>query len=195
MEDSLAEFEKRISKGFQFADMLGFINQKGLKENQILLHSLLELMISKGIIRLHELEERKSEITKYFEEKGQNSAKIHLVETADKYQFKSDVQIDCENRIHLCKASCCKLWFALSKQDLDEGIVKWNYYRPYEIARHEDGYCSHLDKSNKCSCKIYHNRPLVCRSYDCREDKRIWLDFEKRIPNPELEQEGWPNTN
>jgi hypothetical protein len=27
----------------------------------------------------------------------------------------------------------------------------------------------------------------VCRSYDCRTDKRIWIDFENRIPAP------WPD--
>ena len=27
-------------------------------------------------------------------------------------------------------------------------------------------------------------RPRVCRSYDCRSDERIWLDYEKRIPAP-----------
>jgi hypothetical protein len=26
----------------------------------------------------------------------------------------------------------------------------------------------------------------MCRGYDCREDRRIWLDFEKRIPAPDL---------
>ena len=33
--------------------------------------------------------------------------------------------------------------------------------------------------------------PLPCRGYDCRKDKRIWLDFEQRIPNPAVERPDW----
>jgi hypothetical protein len=31
-------------------------------------------------------------------------------------------------------------------------------------------------------------RPLPCRGYDCRKDKRVWLDFENRIVNPDLDE-------
>ena len=43
-----------------------------------------------------------------------------------KYEFQGGAEIDCENRIHLCKAACCRLPFALSKQDVQEGVVKWD---------------------------------------------------------------------
>jgi hypothetical protein len=32
---------------------------------------------------------------------------------------------------------------------------------------------------------VYEHRPAICRTYDCRKDPRIWIDFEKRIPAPE----------
>ena len=50
----------------------------------------------------------------------------------------------------------------------------------------EDGYCPPLDRANP-QCGVYEDRPFVCRAYDCRKDKRIWEDFEKRTINPELE--------
>jgi hypothetical protein len=28
---------------------------------------------------------------------------------------------------------------------------------------------------------VHGQRPEACRVYDCRNDKRIWKDFEKRI--------------
>jgi phosphatidylglycerol---prolipoprotein diacylglyceryl transferase len=34
----------------------------------------------------------------------------------------------------------------------------------------------------------------VCRSYDCRQDKRIWLDFEKRVINPRIYETHWPQS-
>jgi Fe-S-cluster containining protein len=104
----------------------------------------------------------------------------------DKYTFEGGAEIDCENRVHLCKAACCRLRFALSRQDVEEGIVKWDLSRPYVIQRGTDGYCGHFERGSR-SCTIYQQRPVPCRAYDCRGDKRIWADFENRIVSPELE--------
>jgi hypothetical protein len=38
--------------------------------------------------------------------------------------------------------------FPLSRQDVAEGIVKWDLESPYLIAQTEDGYCGHLDRTN-----------------------------------------------
>jgi Fe-S-cluster containining protein len=92
--------------------------------------------------------------------------------------------IDCQARIPLCKGRCCKLSFPLTFQDLDEGVVKWEYSRPYQIRKRADAYCVHSDEATR-GCQVYDQRPAVCRSYDCRNDRRIWTDFEKRIPAPE----------
>src|SRR6185295_11611246 len=65
----------------------------------------------------------------------------------DKYHFDESPRIDCENRIHLCKAACCRLRFPLSRQDIEEGVVRWNLAHPYLIARRADGYCNHVDEA------------------------------------------------
>jgi Fe-S-cluster containining protein len=55
------------------------------------------------------------------------------------------------------------------------------------MIRHDsDGYCHHLERQTTC-CGIYAQRPIVCRAYDCRNDKRIWADFERKIVSPELD--------
>jgi Fe-S-cluster containining protein len=46
----------------------------------------------------------------------------------------------------------------------------------------------HFDRESG-RCLVYENRPATCRVFDCRDDKRIWTDFEKRIPAP---KEGDP---
>ena len=33
---------------------------------------------------------------------------------------------------------------------------------------------------------IRQNRPVPCHTYDCRQDKRIWSNFEERIVSPDL---------
>jgi len=73
----------------------------------------------------------------------------------------------------------------LTRQDLDEGIVRWDRDRPYLNQRQPDGYCVHCAHDSR-RCTIYERRPGLCRTYDCRGDTRIWLDFERRIPNPSL---------
>jgi hypothetical protein len=108
--------------------------------------------------------------------------RVRLRQWVDKYAVAS-AGIDCEKRIPLCKARCCAMSFELTEQDLDEGAVRWELLEPYVIRHEKDGYCTHLDRATS-GCTIYDKRPAVCRSFDCREDRRIWLDFEQRIPAP-----------
>ncbi|MEO7091677.1 MAG: YkgJ family cysteine cluster protein, partial [Polyangiales bacterium] len=94
----------------------------------------------------------------------------------------------CEELIPICHGRCCRLRFALSTEDLDEGVVRWDYGRPYLIRQREsDGRCVHNDPETKF-CTVHAVRPRVCRVYHCKDDPRIWTDYEKRIPAPD------PNT-
>jgi Fe-S-cluster containining protein len=93
--------------------------------------------------------------------------------------------IPCGELIHLCKARCCQLSFALSTEDLDEGVIRWDYGQPYLIRqRASDGFCVH-NAPDSHACTVHHHRPRVCRAYDCRADRRVWVDFAQRIPAPE----------
>lgn len=164
---------------------LGANTGKALEASSFL-YALTELLIERGVITEKELNERKIVVAKRlaekFREMGMGAA--FQEEEQDKYGI-DDVQIDCEERKHLCKTACCKMSFALSRQDIKEGIVKWDLGNPYMIAKKEDGYCVHLEKAGY-GCRIWKNRPVPCRAYDCRNDRRIWIDFGKRIVNPEL---------
>ena len=103
---------------------------------------------------------------------------------ADKYEM-TGPDVPCAALIDICKSRCCKLQFALSTADLDEGVIRWDYGRPYVIRqRASDGKCVHNDPATHF-CTVHAQRPLVCRKYDCRTDKRIWLDFDNRVLAPE----------
>lgn len=183
--------EQRLARGLQFADMLGFTNQQETRENRITVEALAELLIAKGVVHLRELEARKQAIASAARAERTGPA-VHLVATEDKYAAPTGEPIDCENRLHLCRARCCKLWFALSVQDLEERIVRWNYAQPYAVAQREDGYCVHQEVDGSRRCGIYEHRPLVCRTYSCRDDRRIWLDFDGYVPNPDIQRDDWP---
>jgi hypothetical protein len=164
-------------------------NTSKLLESSSFLYALVELLTEKGLLQLDELEERKREVAvrllDSFLDRGMGVAM--QADERDKYTFDETVEIDCENRVDLCKAACCRMSFALSQQDVEEGVIKWDLGRPYLIAQDSEGYCSHLDRESSC-CRVRAQRPLPCRGYDCRQDNRVWLDFEKRIVNPDLEQ-------
>ena len=102
----------------------------------------------------------------------------------DQYAFEGGAQICCENRVQLCRAACCRLRFAPSPRDLEEGILRWELSRPYLIRRGADGYRGHLERDSQ-GCTIYQQRPVHCRAYDCRNAKRIWADFENKVVSPE----------
>ncbi len=164
---------------------LGANTGKALEVSSFL-YALTELLIERSIITEEELNERKivvaERLVKKFKELGMGA--VFQEKEQDKYGF-DEVQIGCESRRQLCKAACCKLSFALSRQDIEESIIKWDLGHPYMIAKEEDGYCVHNDKM-VYRCKIWENRPVPCRAFDCRNDKRIWLDFEKMVVNPKL---------
>jgi len=94
------------------------------------------------------------------------------------------VEIPCAELIPLCGARCCTYAFALTTKELDEGVIRWDYGRPYIIRqRASDGFCVHNDPSTH-GCEVHARRPVICRGYDCRRDRRVWIDYAKRIPRP-----------
>jgi len=108
-------------------------------------------------------------------------ARVRLRQFVDKHQVVSP-EIDCASRLPLCQARCCSFSFELTTQDLDDG-VRWEVDSPYLILHEQDGYCAHYQRAGG-GCNIYDRRPAACRTFDCRQDARIWIDFDRRIPAP-----------
>ncbi len=108
--------------------------------------------------------------------------RVKLRMFADKYAMKG-VDIDCAARLHLCRARCCMFTFELTEQDLEEGRIAWEVTQPYKIRHEADDYCTHLDRKTG-GCTVHAYRPGPCRGFDCRNDPRIWSDFENGVPAP-----------
>ena len=155
--------------------------------------ALIELLVASGAIDPDQFaayrEAAEARLREEFVQKGMSVAiQEHPV---GKYELEEEAEIDCASRVHLCGAACCRLSFALSKEDVEEGVVRWELGRPYMIAQTADRRCVHLDRSSH-GCTVYEARPVPCRQYDCRTDKRVWLDFEGKVPNPRLGDPDWP---
>ena len=151
-----------------------------LKTQEDLVAKLIEIFVGKGALT----EGHRKLLTKL----AKSSRRVQLPQVQlgspdDKYKF-AGAEIDCASRLHLCGARCCRLEAPLGQQDLDERSLEWETRRPYIIKRAEDGYCAYLEESGGCAS--YDVRPTVCRKFDCREDVRIWQDFENMIPTPDV---------
>lgn len=113
---------------------------------------------------------------------GGERSTVRLAMFRDKYQVPSP-DVDCATLVPLCKARCCSMDVTLSAQDVAEGGIPFDVMQPYAMPRDpatKRCVCMNADGA----CTIYERRPGTCRAYDCRHDKRIWLDFERRIPAP-----------
>ena len=120
---------------------------------------------------------------------------VHLAVVQDKRQVPSP-DVDCARLLSLCKGRCCSFRVALSTEDLHEGRLKWRFDDPYLLRKHPvTGYCENLRRDGGCG--VYEDRPATCRSYDCRRDPRVWVDFEARIPAPMTQPvvalDEWPD--
>ena len=187
------QLRQQIADGLLFAHARLSENTKSTLEATAFLYGLIELLSEKGLLSIEELDERKRQVAqRLLKKKKDKGVGIVLQDPEyDKYTFGDVVEIDCARYVHLCKAACCRLPFALSKQDIREGVVHWDLGQPYFIAHGQNGYCAHLQPESRC-CGVHQYRPVPCRAYDCRKDHKIWLDFENQTVNPDILRDNWP---
>ena len=182
-----------VIQGLLYTHNRANANTAEVHEANATVEALVELLQDAGVVDGDALEERRhaarERLQREYVERGMAVAVQDF--GISKYDFTGGPVIDCEARIPLCGAACCKLPLALSSEDVREGVVKWELGRPYMIARGADHYCTHLDRENH-RCGVYAQRPIPCRGYDCRKDSRIWLDFEARVVNPLINEPDWP---
>lgn len=171
-----------IENALRFLHLVDMETKARVAELSATLHAVMETLVGAGQLPLETYEKRKRLTMVRENERAGGEAGVMVANIPDKYALSELPQIDCASRLHLCKARCCSFTFPLSVQDLDERVVRWSYGAPYKIAQRPDGYCVHNEPGGKCG--VYTNRPGVCRTYDCRRDARVWIDFEKRIPAP-----------
>jgi Fe-S-cluster containining protein len=95
--------------------------------------------------------------------------------------------VDCMERLEFCGGACCFIGFPLTSDEIKKGIIEWDDSHPFKIRHDEWDICAHWDSRTK-RCRVYEDRPLVCRRYSCENDRRIWLNFEEKIVNPKLKQ-------
>lgn len=184
----LVQLEKQAERGNLFAHSALGENSLRLAEMEGLLHGLVDTLLAKGLVTETELVSTISAVRSELKDRREPSAADVMVRAGDSTSAKPFVKVDCQARMHVCHAVCCKLDFALTIPEVESGKIKWDFGRPYFIQHDGHGSCVHLDPNS--GCRIYKDRPGICKQYSCAGDTRIWKDFEKM----ELNQE-WIDAN
>lgn len=169
-------------------------NTAALEEVAAAVEGLVGLLVERGILSDEEVAEARDRAAEDVRRRFKEAGMAVITQEhggRSKYEFEGGDRIDCENRIHLCHAACCRFRVGLSSEDVREGVLAWDTAQPYALAKKANGSCVHLDDAT-CACTVYAQRPIPCRGYSCRNDRRIWLDFEARIPHPLLNEPDWP---
>jgi Fe-S-cluster containining protein len=179
-QENIKEIERQLER-------LGFFSQNGLtnltkrvNELEAALSGLISTLILGANIDEVKLREVTALVRKSMAENGEQHQLAIYMNSPDAPEEVADAlpMVNCEERLHVCKAVCCKFKFALEPAEIEGGIVKWDLGIPYQIRQRKDGYCTHMNNEKSC-CSIYYDRPNVCRKFNCAYDERIWKDYEK----------------
>jgi Fe-S-cluster containining protein len=184
MFTDIRELERQVEQGNLFAHTALTDQILRMNENEAFIYGLIDYLIQKGLVQPDELQATVDSVRKEIVEKKEYAAlgvAIRVDGDEDRNQM---VAVNCQDRLHICRAACCRLRFALTVEEIETGRMKWELGNPY-YNRHDDhGYCHQMDMDHK-SCNIYTDRPSVCRRYSCANDQRIWKDFEHMELNEE----------
>ncbi|MCG8422415.1 MAG: YkgJ family cysteine cluster protein [Proteobacteria bacterium] len=180
------ELQRQLLRGFLHTHTRLSSNYSNLFQVASAVYAIVDLLVARGLLTMEEVEAQVRTVQERLSESpfGAGMQFTMQREAGDKYDGREAATVDCDNRLHLCRAVCCSLDVPLSRQDIEEGILRWDAGRPYYLLRQGDSYCCHLNRHNR-SCSVYGVRPLTCRGYSCAEDSRIWKDFAGYVPNRE----------
>jgi Fe-S-cluster containining protein len=183
--DHAREIERQVERGSMFAHTAIGRNAMRLGEVEAFLYGLIDVLMAKGLFDGEELKAATEKVRKQLARDGDvpNAGVSLRIDAPDDTQHPMK-KVNCAERMHICKAICCKLDFALTAEEVEAGNVKWDLGRPYCIRHCPQGFCVHNDRATG-NCSAYERRPMICRTYSCASDKRIWQDFE----NMELNEE------
>jgi Fe-S-cluster containining protein len=172
-----------LHEALRFLHAMAMQGKAELDRIDAVLAAIVQALLGAGRLDGRRVEALLPEANARVGERAKLELTVDIGPSVDKYQATGPTDLDCAALAPICKARCCRLTFALSFQDLDEGVVRWEYAAPYRIRKRDDGYCVH-SAPDTGRCGVYTQRPATCRTYDCRKDPRIWEDFERRIPSP-----------
>lgn len=220
-DDAVTQLERQLVRGSHFSQAALDKLQARLARTEAAVNALHELLLAAGLIAEEETEptepvahssaedddsvpsgssltpEDDGDYSAAPEDDGDMSPMVSanwpgIAFRTEPTESEEPAPVDCDARMHICHAVCCKLNFALTPVEVESGTTKWDLGFPYMIRHESNGYCTHNDTATG-RCGIYADRPGVCRRYNCTNDTRIWKDFENMELNEEWIRENLQN--
>jgi Fe-S-cluster containining protein len=177
------ELEQQLTRGAYYLHTAMTRQAERLNESEAFLFGLIDTLLESGAVEETKLQGKINALREEVRMKGEQFTTGVMVRQ-DPALPPVAPDINCAERLPICQAACCRLSFALSVAELEEGKIRWDLGRPYLIRHDAQGRCVHL-QAGSCGCSVYEDRPRVCKVYSCREDRRIWTDFEGMVLNTE----------
>jgi hypothetical protein len=187
--EQLAELERQLEQGSLFTHTVLSEQIVRSNESEALLHGLIDALVERGIVQPDDVARAAEAARQEADEQHETGSLGVALRVDDDAPADAYTPVNCAERLPTCQAVCCRLRFALSAAEVEDGRMRWELGRPYYNRQLASGCCHQLDPSTK-ACGIYADRPCVCRRYSCANDPRIWKDFERM----ELNQE-WIDAN
>jgi hypothetical protein len=173
VSDPLRALERQVEQGSLFAHAEMTKQAARANESEALLNGLVGLLVRNKLVDADEL----MAIVEAARPATESNVSVAVRTDEDL----PEPVIDCAARLPVCQAVCCRLHFALSVEEIESGLLKWELGHPYFNRHNDAGYCHQWDGG----CTIYDERPNPCRVYSCEHDERIWTDFEAMELNHE----------
>jgi Fe-S-cluster containining protein len=181
--DPVRELERQVERGTRYIHTALTEQTIRANETEAMVHGLVDLLIEGGFVDPESLL-RASESARAEAAASGEVGAFDVALRVDPDAPAPDVAVDCDARLPVCQAVCCRLRFALSADEIESGAMKWDLGRPYLNRQGGDGYCHQIDAAT-LRCGVYGCRPGPCRGYSCAGDGRIWTDFERMELNHE----------
>ena len=133
---------RQIERGNLFAHTSSSIHATRMNEIESFLYGTIDLLIQEGVLSEKTIQERVKQLQEEMQLRNETiNAGVALRIDANNQTEEKKETINCAERIHLCKAVCCQLNFALNTEEIESGKVKWDMGRPYFIRQEKDCYC------------------------------------------------------
>ena len=184
MADEFRELDRQVERGNLFTHTALSDYAARANETEAMINGLVDYLVAHGMVESEGL------LSAVEAARAEAAAKHELVSAGVALRVDppdadpAGNPVNCEERLHICHAVCCRLRFALSAEEIESGRLRWDLGQPYYNRRGEGGYCHRIDGETK-ACTIYEERPSVCRNYSCANDPRIWTDFDAMELNQE----------
>jgi Fe-S-cluster containining protein len=180
-DDEVDELQRQLERDGLFTHTALSALAVRINELAAFLHGAIDVLIKNGVVTESAIEAAAASVNSELEARKElaHAGVLLRKDPPDK----QPAVVDCAARMHVCKAICCKLDFALTAEEVEGGAIRWDLGQPYYIRHGRDGGCVHQNRDG--SCGVYASRPVICRTYSCADDSRIWSNFEAMELNHE----------